>query len=185
MATAEPLSFFLNGVEISVSADPSTSLLAVLREDLGLTGAKYGCGEGACGVCTVLVDGQPARPCVLPAGEVAGRAVETIEGLSPGPDGPAGPAGETRDAGEAGLALHPLAAAFLAAGAFQCGYCTPGDDHGGAGLAPGGSPPGACRRRPGAQRPRVPVRGLPPDPRRGGRRRLAARSGDPCTAARA
>ena len=98
----------VNGAERAVTAAPGRSLLSVLREELGLTGAKYGCGEGACGVCTVLVDGEPVRACTQPVGDVAGRSIETIEGLS------------------AGDHLHPVAAAFLEAGAFQCGYCTPG-----------------------------------------------------------
>jgi len=91
-------------------ADPAGSLLAFLRYDLGLTGAKPGCGEGACGACTVLVDGQPVLACQRRAGDVAGRSVTTIEGL-------AGPVGEP---------LHPVQRALVAERASQCGYCTPG-----------------------------------------------------------
>ena len=89
---------------------PEASLLAWLRSELGLTGVKVGCGEGACGACTVLVDGQPELACQLRAGEVAGRSVTTIEGL----------------ADSAGEPLHPVQRALIAERASQCGYCTPG-----------------------------------------------------------
>ena len=98
----------VNGVRRKLDADPERSLLGVLREDLDLTGTKYGCGEGQCGACTVLVDGQPARSCRTKLQAVAGKAVTTIEGLEK----------EGR--------LHPLQQAFLDAGAMQCGYCTAG-----------------------------------------------------------
>jgi aerobic-type carbon monoxide dehydrogenase small subunit (CoxS/CutS family) len=98
----------VNGRHHRVEADPAKSLLAVLREDLDLTGAKYGCGEGQCGACTVLVDGRAVRSCITPVGSVGARPVLTIEGLA-------------RDD-----ALHPLQQAFLDEGALQCGYCTPG-----------------------------------------------------------
>ena len=98
----------VNGTRREVAAEPDRSLLVVLREELGLTGAKYGCAVGACGACTVLVDGTPARACVTPPDEVAGRAVTTIEGLNP--DGPP----------------HPVQAALAAVNAAQCGYCIPG-----------------------------------------------------------
>ena len=98
----------VNGRRRRVEADPAKSLLAVLREDLDLTGAKYGCGEGQCGACTVLVDGRAVRSCITPVGSVGARPVLTIEGLA-------------RDD-----ALHPLQQAFLDEGALQCGYCTPG-----------------------------------------------------------
>ena len=98
----------VNGVNRAVTAGPDQPLLGVLREDLGLTGCKISCGEGACGACTVLVDDQVTRACITPIGSVAGRSVRTVEGLE-----------------EAGR-LHPLQQAFLDAGAFQCGYCTPG-----------------------------------------------------------
>jgi isoquinoline 1-oxidoreductase alpha subunit len=98
----------LNGVRRRLDADPERSLLTVLGEDLDLTGTKYGCGEGQCGACTVLVDGQPVRSCRTKLGVVAGKSVTTIEGIE--------------DHGQ----LHPLQQAFLDAGAMQCGYCTPG-----------------------------------------------------------
>ena len=91
-----------------LSLEPERSLLSVLREELGLTGAKPGCGEGVCGACTVLVDGEPVRSCITLAIDVAGRAVTTVEGLA-------------RD----GM-LHPVQRAFVEEGAMQCGYCTPG-----------------------------------------------------------
>ncbi|HZT32433.1 MAG TPA: (2Fe-2S)-binding protein [Bryobacteraceae bacterium] len=98
----------VNGARRRIDAEASRSLLSVLRDDLDLTGAKYGCGEGQCGACTVLLEGQAVRSCVTPVGTAAGKAITTIEGL--------GPAGR----------LHPLQEAFLEAGALQCGYCTPG-----------------------------------------------------------
>jgi len=98
----------VNGVSRSVALDPDRHLLYVLREELGLTGTKYGCGEGECGACTVLVDGVAVRACQTRIGEAAGRSVTTIEGL----------------AGEKGP--HPVQQAFIDAGAFQCGFCTPG-----------------------------------------------------------
>jgi isoquinoline 1-oxidoreductase alpha subunit len=98
----------VNGERHRVEVDPGKSLLGVLREDLDLTGAKYGCGEGQCGACTVLLDGQPVRSCVTPVGTVGSASVVTIEGLE-------------RDG-----ALHPVQQAFLDEGALQCGYCTPG-----------------------------------------------------------
>jgi nicotinate dehydrogenase subunit A len=98
----------LNGAKRSISAEPGRSLLSLLRDDLGLTGSKYGCGEGQCGACTVLIDGEAKRSCVTTVGEAAGHRVTTIEGLEK--DG----------------RLHPLQEAMLEAGAFQCGYCTPG-----------------------------------------------------------
>jgi aerobic-type carbon monoxide dehydrogenase small subunit (CoxS/CutS family) len=98
----------VNGVMRTIGAPGDRSLLSVLRDELGLTGSKIGCGEGACGACTVLLDGQPARACITPAAAVAGRTVITIEGLE--------------KAGQ----LHPLQQAFLDCDALQCGYCTPG-----------------------------------------------------------
>jgi aerobic-type carbon monoxide dehydrogenase small subunit (CoxS/CutS family) len=98
----------VNGTRRRLDADPERTLLSVLREDLELTGTKYGCGEGQCGACTVLVDGQPARSCRVALGAVAGKSVTTIEGL------------------EAGGRLHPLQQAFLDEEALQCGYCTAG-----------------------------------------------------------
>jgi aerobic-type carbon monoxide dehydrogenase small subunit (CoxS/CutS family) len=100
--------FKVNGTERSATADPERRLLDVLREELHLTGTKYGCGEGQCGACLVYVDGEPARSCLLPVSSVAGKSVTTIEGLARGD------------------ALHPVQEAFLEEGALQCGYCTSG-----------------------------------------------------------
>src|SRR5262245_60657172 len=97
----------VNGREVPLG-EAEESLLRFLRESLGLKGAKPGCGEGACGACTVLVEGRPVRACVTPLRAVAGAAVLTVEGLA-----------------ENGL-LHPVQEAFVEVGAFQCGYCTPG-----------------------------------------------------------
>lgn len=98
----------INGQRKSVSADPAKSLLQVLREDLDLTGAKYGCGEGQCGACTVLLDNRAVRACITPVGSVGSRPITTIEGLAQGDQ------------------LHRVQAAFIAEGALQCGYCTSG-----------------------------------------------------------
>ena len=98
----------INGKEYSVDTDPLTSLLTVLREDLDLTGSKYGCGEGMCGACTVLIDGKAQRSCTTRVGSVSGKQITTIEGLANGDH------------------LHPVQQAFLDAGAMQCGYCTSG-----------------------------------------------------------
>jgi aerobic-type carbon monoxide dehydrogenase small subunit (CoxS/CutS family) len=100
--------FKLNGKEVAVETSPERMLLWVLRTDLGHTGPKYGCGEGFCGACTVLVDGKPTRSCQFPLAMAEGKEVLTIEGLA------------------AGEHLHPLQQAFADHGAFQCGYCTPG-----------------------------------------------------------
>src|SRR6476660_1807995 len=110
------LRLVVNGRTVTIEADPQTSLLSVLREELDLTGTKYGCGEGQCGACTVLVDGQPVRSCLQKVGALAGKSVTTIEGL------------------ESGGQLHPLQQAFLDAGAMQCGFCTAGMIMAGAGL---------------------------------------------------
>jgi aerobic-type carbon monoxide dehydrogenase small subunit (CoxS/CutS family) len=98
----------INGSHVKVDAEEERSLLDLLREDLGLSGAKYGCGEGRCGACTVLVDGAPVRSCVTALKTVASAEITTIEGLE-------------RDG-----KLHPLQEAFLDTGAMQCGYCTCG-----------------------------------------------------------
>jgi len=98
----------VNGTPHTVDIARNRPLLDILREDLGLTGCKIGCGEGACGSCTVLVDRQPTRSCTTPLGAALGRPILTIEGLAA--DGQ----------------LHPLQQAFLDADAMQCGYCTPG-----------------------------------------------------------
>ena len=98
----------VNGTRRKIDADADRSLLSVLRDDLDLTGTKYGCGEGQCAACTVLVEGQPTKSCLVKVGSVAGKRVVTIEGLAP--------------AGK----LHPVQEAFLEADALQCGWCTPG-----------------------------------------------------------
>jgi carbon-monoxide dehydrogenase small subunit len=102
------ISFELNGKPVRLSVDPGRSLLWVLREDLGLTGTKFGCGAGLCGACTVVVDSEAVRSCATPVSAVEGKRVVTIEGLS-------------RNG-----RLHPLQQAFLEHHAFQCGFCTPG-----------------------------------------------------------
>jgi aerobic-type carbon monoxide dehydrogenase small subunit (CoxS/CutS family) len=102
------ITFTVNGEQKSVTTDPARPLLDVLREDLGLTGAKFGCGERQCGACTVLINGRPAFSCATRMATVNNRKVETIEGLSDGKN------------------LHPVQEAFLAEGAMQCGYCTTG-----------------------------------------------------------
>jgi aerobic-type carbon monoxide dehydrogenase small subunit (CoxS/CutS family) len=98
----------VNGKRHSLGVDPERPLLWVLRSELELTGAKYGCGEGACGACTVLVDGVARHSCVTPVGSVAGKAITTIEGIADGER------------------LHPVQEAFVECEALQCGYCTPG-----------------------------------------------------------
>lgn len=98
----------VNGEATEVTADAERSLLSVLRHELELTGAKYGCGEGNCGACTVMIDGEPVRSCITPFASASGREVITVEGLADG---------ET---------LHPVQQAFADRSAFQCGYCTPG-----------------------------------------------------------
>ena len=98
----------VNGSKRRIDADAERSLLNVLRDDLALTGAKYGCGEGECGACTVLLDGSPVRSCRTRVGSVGAKAITTIEGVAQNGK------------------LHPLQEAFLDAGALQCGYCTCG-----------------------------------------------------------
>lgn len=98
----------LNDANVNVTTDEDRSLLDVLREELQLTGTKYGCGEGECGACTVLVDGEAIRSCITTIGEVEGRQVTTIEHLA------------------ANGELHPVQQAFLDHEAMQCGYCVPG-----------------------------------------------------------
>jgi len=110
----------VNGQDREVDAEPGDSLLSVLRYDFGLTGSHYGCGEGQCGACTVLLDGNAVRSCVTRAGAVGTRPIVTIEGLG------AGSAAGSKDATHAQDRLHPVQQAFLETEAFQCGYCTPG-----------------------------------------------------------
>ncbi len=105
---AQVTELHVNGSRRPINAHPERSLLSVLRDDLDLTGAKYGCGEGQCGACTVLLDGQAVRSCITRVSAAQGKHITTIEGLV--------------RAGE----LHPLQEAFLETGAMQCGYCTAG-----------------------------------------------------------
>jgi aerobic-type carbon monoxide dehydrogenase small subunit (CoxS/CutS family) len=98
----------VNGQARTIETDPQRPLLHVLREDLGMTGTKYSCGEGQCGACTVLVDGRCVRSCVTPVSHVAGKQIMTIEGLAEGDS------------------LHRVQEAFVEEGAMQCGYCTGG-----------------------------------------------------------
>ncbi len=98
----------VNGTRQKIDADADRSLLSVLRDDLDLTGSKYGCGEGQCGACTVLIDGQATRSCITRLSAAAGKKIITIESL------------------EKNGRLHPLQQAFLEADAFQCAYCTSG-----------------------------------------------------------
>ena len=98
----------VNGTKHKIDADADRSLLSVLRDDLDLTGSKYGCGEGQCGACTVLIDGQATRSCITKLGAAAGKKIATIESL------------------EKNGRLHPLQEAFIEADAFQCAYCTSG-----------------------------------------------------------
>jgi len=98
----------INGVSVRIDADAERSLLSGLRDDLDLTGAKYGCGEGQCGACTVLVEGLPVRSCTTAVRKVAGKEITTIEGL------------------EQNGKLHPVQEAMIESGAMQCGYCTCG-----------------------------------------------------------
>jgi aerobic-type carbon monoxide dehydrogenase small subunit (CoxS/CutS family) len=102
------VTFTVNGQEKTITSDPQRPLLDVLREELHLTGTKYGCGEGRCGACTVLMDGQRVLSCVTLVAQADKKRITTIEGLATGDS------------------LHPVQEAFLAEGAMQCGYCTPG-----------------------------------------------------------
>jgi aerobic-type carbon monoxide dehydrogenase small subunit (CoxS/CutS family) len=103
-----PVSFTLNGKPTRLTVDENRMLLWVLRDDLGLTGTKFSCGQAVCGACTVIVGNEAVRSCVTPIGDVEGKKVLTIEGLAA--DG----------------RLHPIQDAFVKHAAFQCGYCTPG-----------------------------------------------------------
>ena len=102
------INLLINGQTVRVDAQPNETLLAVLREQLDLTGSKYGCGEGQCGACTVLIDGKAHRSCITPVSSVANKSVTTIEGLARGQH------------------LHPVQQAFLDEDAMQCAYCTSG-----------------------------------------------------------
>ncbi len=102
------MTLIVNGQERTVVTDPQRSLLEVLREDLKLTGTNFGCQEGQCGACTVLMDGRRTLSCITPVGKADKKKITTIEGLADGDT------------------LHPVQQAFLEEGAIQCGYCTPG-----------------------------------------------------------
>jgi nicotinate dehydrogenase subunit A len=102
------MELIVNGERLRVSVDPERPLLFVLRNELDLTGAKYGCGEGQCGACTVLIDGVPHRSCITPVASVAGKEITTVEGIADGDR------------------LHPVQESFIKCDAMQCGYCTPG-----------------------------------------------------------
>lgn len=102
------IQFTINGQSKTITSEPERLLLDVIREDLGLTGTKYGCGEGSCRACTVLLDGKAVQSCLVPLSAAKGKRIETIEGLSS--DGQ----------------LHPVQQAFLQEQAMQCGYCVPG-----------------------------------------------------------
>ena len=104
----ETIHFEVNLKPVKISTDPENLLMWVLRNELGLTGTKFGCGVGACGSCTVLLDNEPVRSCIVPVSEVAGKKVLTIEGLA------------------INGTLHPIQKAFMSNDALQCGYCTPG-----------------------------------------------------------
>lgn len=104
----EKIQFNLNGKDVDLTVDPNLTLMWVLRVNFGLTGTKFGCGLGFCGACTVLMENEPVRSCMLTVGDIAGFKIQTIEGLEK--DG----------------SLHPLQQAFMAHDALQCGYCTPG-----------------------------------------------------------
>ena len=114
------LEFELNGKQTRIEAEPTLRALDLIRDVLGLTGTKEGCGRGECGACTILVDGQPVNSCLLYAAKLQGRSVTTIEGLT-AEDGAADGA-----AGGGAKELHPLQEAFISEGAVQCGFCTPG-----------------------------------------------------------
>jgi len=105
---AGPIHAQINGKSRTFASEPDTSLLFALREEIGLTGTKYGCGEGHCGACTILLNGSPRRSCQLSVSDAAGKSIVTIEGF------------------EQNGQLHPVQQAFLDQGAFQCAYCTSG-----------------------------------------------------------
>ena len=104
----EMIRFELNGKKTEILIDPNLTLLWVLRNQFGLTGTKYGCGMGFCGACTILLDNEATRSCVIPVSDIAGKKIITIEGL------------------EKKGKLHPVQKAFIETDALQCGYCTPG-----------------------------------------------------------
>jgi len=114
----------VNGKRAQVDTDADRSLLEVLRDDLSLTASKYGCGEGQCGACTVIIDGRATRSCITEVGSVSGKKITTLEGLAPNGK------------------LHPVQQAFVDATAMQCGYCTSGMIMSAVALLAGNSDPG-------------------------------------------
>ncbi len=120
------LRLHVNGETHVVSVSAERTLLSVLRDDLDLTGTKYGCGEAQCGACIVLLDDDPVPACALPAASAVGRAVLTIEGLAQGGGEGEGDRLGAERAPLDGEGLHPVQRAFIAETAMQCGYCTPG-----------------------------------------------------------
>jgi aerobic-type carbon monoxide dehydrogenase small subunit (CoxS/CutS family) len=104
----EKIQFNLNGKDVNLTVDPNLTLMWVLRVNFGLTGTKFGCGLGFCGACTVLMENEPVRSCMLTVGDIGGFKIQTIEGL------------------EKNGSLHPIQQAFMAHDALQCGFCTPG-----------------------------------------------------------
>ncbi len=142
---AKPLELEVNGKRYSVKYPPDTPLLYVLRDELGLTGTKYGCGEGQCGACTLLLGGAPRRSCQIPVAAAEGRPITTIEGL------------------EKNGTLHPVQQAFLDAGAFQCAYCTSGIIMSSVGLLKTNSNPTRGRHRARSAGKYVPLRIPSPD----------------------
>lgn len=105
---AEAIQFTLNGNPQTVAIEPADKIIDVIREHLNLTGTKRGCDDGTCGACTIVLDGEAKRACLLPAAKLAGAKVLTIEGISQG------------------MEIHPIQKALIEAGAVQCGYCIPG-----------------------------------------------------------
>ena len=143
----------VNGKRVRVETDRGAKLLEILRDQLGLTGAKYGCGEGRCGSCTVLLDGEAVRACTTPIAAAEGKELTTVEGLAT--DGE----------------LHPVQQAFLDEEALQCGYCTSRNGDGGSGAVARKPAAGSCPDRAGDERTRLPLRNLSSD-RQGDRARI-------------
>ena len=151
VARDTPMKLNVNGAEREVDAPADMPLLWVLRDLLGLTGTKFGCGIAQCGACTVHVDGAPLRSCVTPVSAVAGKKITTIEGLSA--DG-----------------SHPVQRAWAELDVVQCGYCQSGQIMSAAALLAASPHAHRRRHRPGADRQHLPLRHLPAHPRRGASR---------------
>ena len=125
------LEFSCNGTKVRADAEPGMRALDLIRDVLGLTGTKEGCGRGECGACTILVDGAPVNSCLFYAAKLDGKQVLTIEGMTTGAalaadDGVKAESPQGEGTGSAATGLHPLQEAFLDEGAVQCGFCTPG-----------------------------------------------------------